>query len=806
MTKLVNNLGFIPITLLLVALGSCGGTSSDANALLPPADANTPFQIDVMPETYDLGGSAHGVLASVDQPQPQDSSRMELNINVDSARDLKSLYITINYDSRQYRLLDAQPTALMGDPGEMLSLFVPDGRGTADYGQVLINPGGQPGLTGSGVVAQFSFSRQPELADRQVSSPGPPMNIASQVTNLEFDGANLEWTYFQQGDYDQNGETNVADLTPIARHFSEVSPAGHGTPWPLTAVESQIDGDSNGEINAADITPISLGFLYNTLGGFNVFNSTDASDYPGGEPPTGTNGSGSTELTILPDGPILVSGAVNFDARDTERLTFLFEVSVPVADDNYWIRPANIVNNLGVASNLVNGNGGSAPVVSSTVPADSAEDVSLNVRPTATFSQEMNPATISETTFTLYEGATLVPGSVTYTGANATFRPDDVLSSNTVYTATISTGAENMAGVALASDYEWTFETGATLDTSAPTVISTDPEYGGGAQISVEPAATFSEAMDPETINETTFTLSQGLTAIQGSVDYLDLVAVFTPDDSLESDTEYTATITSGAQDLAGNPLDSDYEWTFRTAIVDLGASAPFGSFGGGSGMTNQGIYTVVNGDIGTTGASTMITGFHDSDGNVYTETPLNVGQVNGQVYTAPPLPGTAEQLAIATQGAIDAENAYDSLSPGQMPGGTDPGAGQLGGLTLEPGVYQAAGGTFMISGSDLTLDAQGDPNAVWVFQSASSLTVGDTSPRSVILINGAQARNVFWYVGSAATINAAGGGTMVGTIIASAGVTFSTAGNVILTVLNGRALGLDASVTLVNTIINIPE
>ena len=140
------------------------------------------------------------------------------------------------------------------------------------------------------------------------------------------------------------------------------------------------------------------------------------------------------------------------------------------------------------------------------------------------------------------------------------------------------------------------------------------------------------------------------------------------------------------------------------------------------------------------------------------------------------------------------------------MPGGMDPGAGQLGGLTLAPGIYKAAGATFLITGSDLTLDAQGDVNAIWVFQMAASLTVGAPgAPRSVIMINGAQPKNVFWYVGSAATINGAGGGTMVGTIIASSGVTFSTAGNATITTLNGRALSLNASTTLVNTVINVP-
>jgi hypothetical protein len=94
----------------------------------------------------------------------------------------------------------------------------------------------------------------------------------------------------------------------------------------------------------------------------------------------------------------------------------------------------------------------------------------------------------------------------------------------------------------------------------------------------------------------------------------------------------------------------------------------------------------------------------------------------------------------------------------------------------------------------------------VWVFQAASSLTVGAPgAPRNVILVGGAQAKNVFWQIGSSATINAAGGGTMVGTIIAAAGVTFSTVGNAAITTLDGRALGLNASVTVVNTVVNVP-
>lgn len=160
----------------------------------------------------------------------------------------------------------------------------------------------------------------------------------------------------------------------------------------------------------------------------------------------------------------------------------------------------------------------------------------------------------------------------------------------------------------------------------------------------------------------------------------------------------------------------------------------------------------------------------------------------------------------IATNARADAQTAFNNLSPASLPGGTDPNAGQLGGLTLAPGIYNAAGGSFLITGSDLTLDAQGDATAVWVFQTASTLTVGaPAAPRSIILVNGAQAKNVFWHVGSSATINQAGGGTMVGTIIADQAVSLSTVDNVSLVTLNGRAVGLNAAVTMTNTVVNVP-
>jgi hypothetical protein len=479
-----------------------------------------------------------------------------------------------------------------------------------------------------------------------------------------------------------------------------------------------------------------------------------------------------------------------------------------------------------------------APTVSITAPASGAAAIPTNQKITASFSEVMDPATITAAgTFTVAVagiGGANVPGTVAYAGSSATFTPASALAANTAFTATITSATKDLRGNALvagAAPNPWSFTTGASQDSTPPTITLTKPPNADvNDLLNAAVSATFSKAMDPATIAAPgTFTLAVagvGGAAVAGNVTYdpASHIATFTPAASLTATTAYTATISNAAKDLAGNALAAGTKpnpWTFTTGAStgptgpNLASASTFGAFGGGAGMTNTGINTVINGDIGTTGASTSVTGFHDAGpGCTYSETGSDVGTVNGKIYTATPPPtvgcpteGTATTFGIASQAAIDALAAFNNLSPASRPGGTDPGAGQLGALVLAPGLYKAAGGSFLITGTDLTLDGQGDANAIWVFQTASTLTVGAAgAPRSIILVNGAQAKNVFWQVGSAATINAAGGGTMVGTIIASGGVTFSTVGNAAITTLNGRAIGLNASVTMVNTVINVPS
>src|SRR5205823_5124210 len=158
---------------------------------------------------------------------------------------------------------------------------------------------------------------------------------------------------------------------------------------------------------------------------------------------------------------------------------------------------------------------------------------------------------------------------VSYTGVTATFTPAGNLAPNTPYTATVRRSVKDLAGDALGSDFVWTFTTTATPDTTPPTVSFTVPANAAtGVAINQKIAAAFSEAMDPLTISPATFTLKQGTTAVAGTVTYAGVTATFNPLSALAPDTTYTAMITTGARDLAGNALATAFSWTFTTTAT----------------------------------------------------------------------------------------------------------------------------------------------------------------------------------------------------------------------------------------------
>ena len=196
---------------------------------------------------------------------------------------------------------------------------------------------------------------------------------------------------------------------------------------------------------------------------------------------------------------------------------------------------------------------------------------------------------------------------------------------------------------------------------------------------------------------------------------------------------------------------------------VNLGTANSFAVLAGST-ITNTGP-TTINGDIGVSPGS-AITGFPP-------------GIVSGTIHATD---------AVALQAQTDLTIAYNDAA-GREP--VTVVAGDLVGLTLVPGVYKSAS-SLLLTGT-LTLDAQGAPNAVFIFQMGSTLTTASAS--NVNLINGAQACNVFWQVGSSATLGT--NSNFTGDILALTSITANTGAKV-----NGRLLARNGAVTLdTNTI-----
>jgi hypothetical protein len=426
-----------------------------------------------------------------------------------------------------------------------------------------------------------------------------------------------------------------------------------------------------------------------------------------------------------------------------------------------------------------------SPTVVSVAPPNAATGACPNTIITATFSEAMNASTINATTFIVTgPGGTSVSGQVTYDASSdtATFTPSSTLALSTVYSATITTGAKDSFGNALASKFTWSFTTGSTTcQPGPPTVISEGPANGAnGVCPNAIVVATFSEAMNPSTINATTFTLTgPGATSVTGQVTYdaPSHVATFTPSSLLALNTTYTATITTGAQDLFGNPLASNFVWTFMTAAVACQASTvPLGSAANfevlaGSTVTNTGPTIITGGDLGLSPGS-AVTGFPPG-----TLTPPAVMHITDPT---------------AAQAQLDLTTAY--LYTAGLPGGAVL-PGDMSGLTFTPGLYKTSS-TVMLSAGNVTLDAQGNANAVFIFQVGSTLTtLGGTQ---VVLAGGAQAANVFWQVGSSATLGTSS--IFEGTIMALSSITLDTGAT-----LTGRALARNGAVTLDSNTVTAP-
>ena len=232
----------------------------------------------------------------------------------------------------------------------------------------------------------------------------------------------------------------------------------------------------------------------------------------------------------------------------------------------------------------------SAPGVASTVPAGAASGVAVNRSVVVTFSADMDSASITSANFTLTgPGAVAVAGTVSYGRRAAVFVPSGALAANATYTASIGTGVKGLTGVPLPARVSWSFVTGAAGDATAPVVAAVSPApAASGVAIGQSVSVTFSEPMNPMSI--TTANLSVTTPGAAGAaarrvigtvsfdvatntatfvrINHLTTPVAFhlTPVSDLEPNTTYTATLGTGAKDLAGNALVDGKVWSFTTA------------------------------------------------------------------------------------------------------------------------------------------------------------------------------------------------------------------------------------------------
>lgn len=349
---------------------------------------------------------------------------------------------------------------------------------------------------------------------------------------------------------------------------------------------------------------------------------------------------------------------------------------------------------------------------------------------------------------------------------------------------------------------------------SGPTLLSSNPSNGAiNVPLSVVGvdniatatlvSATFSEAMSPASLSSpaTAFVLKESISgqSVGGLVrlSASNTVATFVPTNALQANTQYTAIVAPAASSAAGLPLVTTYAWMFTTggagtvgqAPINMGAAAAYVALGGSAidNLSTPSQPTLVNGQLGVFQADAIVVqGFTES-------TPVGTGLIlTGGIQTNSALANVQRDLGLALteasnrtlqQTRIGATDLALTLVNGVTPGVFPPGL-YTSFLGAPDALGSSGSAALLLKQGNITLDAQGNPDAVWVFKAGSTLDVGDA--RQVILANGARANHVFWVVGSSVTV-----GDQVafkGTILAGSSITLGTSA-LTGTRLEGRAV-----------------
>jgi len=279
------------------------------------------------------------------------------------------------------------------------------------------------------------------------------------------------------------------------------------------------------------------------------------------------------------------------------------------------------------------------------------------------------------------------------------------------------------------------------LNESEPNIVSVFPA-DGESDIARDQviSVTFNVVMDPSTINDSTFSVSNGTSSVKGIIDYSEMTATFTPYNTFDAETDYTVSLAAGIRSRTGVAVATDQSWGFMTGgntepqpEVELGTARNYVILAS-TGIFNNPTSTIT-GDLGLSPADTSsLSGFDLTEESNYATSE----QVNGRIYASNMGAPTPANLTAAVEDMI---TAFDDAAGRTTPDFIDLHNSDIGGRTLSPGLYKW-NGSLDVS-SDIAIS--GDSDDVWIFQIADDLNI---SSNVIMELSGnTQVRNIIWQV-----------------------------------------------------------
>jgi hypothetical protein len=308
------------VLILALALCSCGDDSIRNPAKTVPSQASSPAWLKVLDESIFDSGDFSLII-------DENPDWISVTVVGKSVSHLKALYLELNYDLVRLRFQESIGSPCLADLGQVLELSFARSEGILQHGQVLANWPLHDGFSGDGVLATYRFA---------VRAPGtkadsskricvvPASDKAAHWLNLNAKTSSFFWYYVNPGDYDQNGEVGISDLTPLGANFNAEGP------FDVSSARIVIDGDGNQIINISDITPIGANFG-NHIGSFAIYCSDDDADYPSSN--SGANGPGAQLIGTRQ----FASGSGGGTSRRHWELT----MEHPLLSKCYWLRPVS---------------------------------------------------------------------------------------------------------------------------------------------------------------------------------------------------------------------------------------------------------------------------------------------------------------------------------------------------------------------------------------------------------------------------------------------------------------------------------